>query len=77
MVIIIMGILLLSLPVGIVGSKFQDAYNDLDREPPKLKHHHRRRDEHHKHERSKENEHRYIPPDDKKKNVGIPFVQVK
>jgi hypothetical protein len=36
-VVMISGILVLSLPVGIVGSKFQDAYNDLDREMPQLK----------------------------------------
>jgi len=30
------GILLLSLPVGVVGSKFQAAYNNLDRQNPNL-----------------------------------------
>mmetsp|Transcript_16501 Transcript_16501/g.40855 ORF Transcript_16501/g.40855 Transcript_16501/m.40855 type:complete len:652 (+) Transcript_16501:367-2322(+) len=37
MAVMICGILILSLPVGIVGSKFHDAYNELDREPPTLR----------------------------------------
>ncbi|CAD7962025.1 unnamed protein product [Amoebophrya sp. A120] len=39
--VMICGILILSLPVGIVGSKFHDAYNELDREPPMLKYYNR------------------------------------
>ncbi|CAD7960999.1 unnamed protein product [Amoebophrya sp. A25] len=37
MAVTICGILILSLPVGIVGSEFHEAYNELDRDPPNLK----------------------------------------